>query len=215
MSINKFNKLKILGIKLGINEKPYKDKTYLHPFEAVLYNGRLYLTFRNKIENKDICISANIEKKAEENILKDRKITIHYVNGVISGVHIVNIAPTNIPGYNIMMRLMLFKNGVLQGIFGRSHIYTVDVKRMGVCAQVSMYTKTQLQDEETIGSEEYLVNDCLEIYEVKEQLTEEEMNSEEWDMTTYDVDYGVRRIEYIRRTNKLNKNLVTIEEMGV
>lgn len=213
MNINKFSKLKVLGIKLGISEKSCKDQTYLHPCEAVLYNGIIYLTFNNKINNNTICISAKIEEKdAEYQIITDERVVLHYNNEMICGLNVLNIAPTNIPGYKVMARLILFKNGEIQGIFGRSHVFSVDTKRFGVCAKVSMYV-TQRSRNGKVSSEEYLINDSLEAYEMKEELTEEEKDDEEWDMITYDLNYGVRRIAYIRKTNKLDKYLVTIEEI--
>ena len=212
MNINKFSKLRVLGTKLVIKEKPYKDKTYLHPCEAILYNNILYLTFRHELKNIDVCISAEVTRMAQEEILSDGSITIHYVSGRVNEL---DIAPTGVPGYNIMMRLMLFRNGEIQGVFGRSHIYSVDVRRMGACAKVSLYINKNLHDEEKVGPDEYLINDALEIYEIKEQLNADDRYGKDWDMTTYDLDYGVRRTTYIRKIEKLNKYLVTIEEMEV
>lgn len=212
MNINKFSKLKVLGIKLGISEKLCKYETYLHPCEAVLYNGILYLTFNNKIDNNTICISTKIEENAEQEILKDGVIKLHHANVTMCGLDVFNIAPTNIPGYIIMARLILFKNGEVQGILGRSHVFPVDTKRFGVCAKVSIY----LNKKSSAGlalSEDYLVNDSLEVYEMKDELTEEEKDYEEWDIITYELDYGVRRMAYIRRTDKLDKHLITIEEI--
>ena len=184
----------------------------MHPCEAVLYNGILYLTFNNKIDNNTICISTKIGKDDEQEILKDGMIKLHHANVTMCGLDVFNIEPTNIPDYKIMARLILFKNGEVQGIFGRSHVFAVDTKRFGVCAKVSIY----LNKKSSTGlalSDDYLVNDSLEVYEIKDELTEEEKDYEEWDIITYELDYGVRRMAYIRRTDNLDKHLVTIEEI--
>lgn len=212
MNINKFSKLKVLGIKLDISEKSCKDQTYLHPCEAVLYNGKIYLTFNNKIYNNSICISAKIEKDAEQEILKYGRVVLHYDNAMICGLDVLSITATNIPGYKIIERLILFKNGEVQGVFGISHVLPVDIKRFGVCAKVGIYVTERSRNGLAL-SEYYIINDNLEAYEMKEELTEEEKDDEEWDIITYDLDYGVSRMTYIKRTNKLDKYLVTIEEM--